>query len=107
MLRLFLSKSAVTKLEAVLSVLLIIAVIFAGYLAYLVYTPPTPELTVFSLWSGTEEENFKEALERFTNKTGITVRHVGYSTEELLITVPTQLQAGVAIADVVIAPWPS
>jgi multiple sugar transport system substrate-binding protein len=59
------------------------------------------------LWSGTEEANFKEVLERFTNNTGITVRNVGYSTQELLITVPAQLRAGVAIADVVIAPWPS
>jgi len=62
---------------------------------------------VFSLWSDAEEENFLEALERFTNNTGVSVRHIGYSTQELLITVPTQLQAGVAIADVVIAPWPS
>lgn len=101
------SKSALTKLEAILAVLLIIAAIFAGYFAYLLYVPPAPELTVFSLWSGEEEENFLEALDQFTEDTGISVRHVGYSTEELLITVPTQLQAGVAIADVVIAPWPS
>ncbi|MFQ5758707.1 MAG: ABC transporter substrate-binding protein [Candidatus Bathyarchaeia archaeon] len=108
MSHLLLSKSAVTKLEAILSVLLIIAVVFAGYFAYLFYVPPAaPELTVFSLWSGSEEENFLEALDHFTEETGINVTHVGYSTEELLITVPTQLQAGVAIADVVIAPWPS
>ena len=108
MSNLLFSKSAMTKLEAVLSVLLIVAAIFAGYFAYLVYVPPAAlELTVFSLWSGSEEENFLEALERFENNTGISVRHVGYSTEELLIAVPTQLQAGVAIADVVIAPWPS
>jgi len=68
---------------------------------------PARTLTVFSLWSGTEEANFLKALERFENKTGIPVRHVGYDTLELLITVPTQLKAGVAIADVVIAPWPS
>jgi len=94
-------------LEAILAILLIIVAIFAGYFAYLLYTPPEAELTVFSLWSDAEEENFLEALERFTNNTGISVRHVGYSTEELLITVPTQLRAEVAIADVVIAPWPS
>jgi len=107
MLRLHSSKSALTMLEAILAILLIIVAIFAGYFAYLLYTPPEAELTVFSLWSGAEEENFLEALERFTNNTGISVRHVGYSTEELLITVPTQLRAEVAIADVVIAPWPS
>ena len=107
MSRLRSSKSALTTLEAVLLILLIIVAIFAGYLAYLVYTPPEAELTVFSLWSDAEEENFLEALDQFTEDTGISVRHVGYSTEELLITVPTQLRAGVAIADVVIAPWPS
>jgi multiple sugar transport system substrate-binding protein len=102
------SKSAVTTLEAILLILLIVVAAVAGYFAYVAYFQPAPaELTVFSLWSGTEEANFKEVLERFTNNTGITVRHIGYSTQELLITVPTQLRAGVAIADVVIAPWPS
>lgn len=102
------SKSAITTLEAVLSILVIVAAAFAGYFAYVAYLQPAPaELTVFSLWSQTEEANFKEVLERFTNNTGIKVRHVGYSTEELLITVPTQLRAGVAIADVVMAPWPT
>jgi len=109
MSRLLSSKSAITTLEAVLAILLIVAVIAAGYFAYLVYTPPAParELTVFSLWSDDEEANFKEALAAFTDDTGIPVKHVGYDTLELLITVPTQLRAGVAIADVVIAPWPS
>jgi len=65
------------------------------------------ELVVFSLWSGSEEANFEEVLDEFTDLTGISVRHIGYTTEELLITVPTQLRAGVAIADVIIAPWPS
>ena len=102
------SKSAITTLEAVLAILVIVAAAFAGYFAYVAYYQPAPaELTVFSLWTQTEEANFKEVLERFTNNTGIKVRHVGYSTEELLITVPTQLRAGVAIADVVMAPWSS
>ena len=108
MKRLFVSKSAITRLETILSILLIVTAVFAGYFAYVVYLQPAPtELTVFSLWSGTEEANFKKALEQFTSNTGIPVKHVGYSTEELLITIPTQLKAGVAIADVVIAPWPS
>jgi multiple sugar transport system substrate-binding protein len=86
--------------------ILIIAAIGIGW--YLTLQAPTEvELTVFSLWSDEEEANFLQALDRFTDNTGIEVRHIGYSTEELLITVPTQLQAGVAIADVVIAPWPS
>lgn len=84
-------------------IILIVAVVAAWYLMQ----PTEKELTVFSLWSDQEEANFKEALAKFTENTGITVNHVAYSTEELLITVPTQLQAGEAIADVVIAPWPS
>jgi len=101
-------RSAITMLETILLILLIVVAAVAGYFAYVAYFQPAPtELTVFSLWSGTEEANFKKVLERFTNNTGITVRHIGYSTQELLITVPTQLRAGVAIADVVIAPWPS
>lgn len=67
----------------------------------------TRELTVFSLWAGAEEANFKQALARFEEITGISVKHVGYSTNELLLTVETQLRAGASIADVVIAPWPS
>jgi len=107
-LRLKTGKSALTTLEAVLLILVVVVAAVAGYFAYVIYLQPAPaELTVFSLWSGTEEANFKQVLERFTNNTGITVRHIGYSTQELLITVPTQLRAGVAIADVVIAPWPS
>ncbi len=91
---------------AIVAVLIIIIVVMA-----VVFYLPAPaeevELTVFSLWSGDEEANFKDALAAFTDDTGIPVKHVGYDTLELLITVPTQLRAGVAIADVVIAPWPS
>ncbi|RLI47105.1 ABC transporter substrate-binding protein [Candidatus Bathyarchaeota archaeon] len=87
--------------------IIIIAAMGVGWYLTLQAPREKPTLTVFSLWSGAEEANFKEALERFTNNTGITVRHIGYSTQELLITVPTQLRAGVTIADVIIAPWPS
>jgi multiple sugar transport system substrate-binding protein len=87
--------------------ILIIVIAALSYVALV--GPPTEEveLTVFSLWSDQEEENFLLALDQFTENTGIKVRHIGYGTEELLITVPTQLRAGVAIADVVMAPWPS
>jgi multiple sugar transport system substrate-binding protein len=107
-MRLQKNRKAVTKLETILLILVVIFAAIAGYFAYVTYFQPAPsELTVFSLWSGAEEANFKEVLERFTNTTGIPVRHIGYSTQELLITVPTQLRAGVSIADVIIAPWPS
>ncbi|MDH5447493.1 MAG: extracellular solute-binding protein [Candidatus Bathyarchaeota archaeon] len=64
-------------------------------------------LTVFSLWGGSEEENFLQALGNFTEDTGIEVNHYSYTTQELLIGVPMQLRAGYSIADVVIAPWPA
>lgn len=64
-------------------------------------------LTVFSLWGGSEEENFLQALGNFTEDTGIEVNHYSYTTQELLIGVPMQLRAGASIADVVVAPWPA
>ncbi len=64
-------------------------------------------LTVFSLWGGSEEQNFLQALSNFTDQTGIEVNHYHYTTQELLIGVPMQLRAGSSIADVVIAPWPA
>jgi multiple sugar transport system substrate-binding protein len=71
-------------------------------------TPATPvTLTVFSLWSGSEESNFLQCLGNFTELTGIGVNHYSYTTEDLLIGVPMQLRAGSSIADVIIAPWPS
>jgi multiple sugar transport system substrate-binding protein len=71
-------------------------------------TPAVPvTLTVFSLWSGSEEQNFLQCLGNFTELTGITVNHYSYTTEDLLIGVPMQLRAGSSIADVIIAPWPA
>lgn len=64
-------------------------------------------LTVFSLWGGSEEDNFLQALDNFTESTGIEVNHFHYTTQELLIGVPMQLQSGSSIADVIIAPWPA
>jgi multiple sugar transport system substrate-binding protein len=93
-----------------LAVIAIIIILVAALSAWYLMQPAEEEekeLTVFSLWSDQEEANFKEALAKFTENTGINVTHVAYSTTELLVTVPTQLEAGEAIADVIIAPWPS
>jgi multiple sugar transport system substrate-binding protein len=71
-------------------------------------TPATPvTLTVFSLWSGSEESNFLQCLGNFTELTGIGVNHYAYTTEDLLVGVPMQLRAESSIADVIIAPWPA
>lgn len=64
-------------------------------------------LTVFSLWGGSEGENFEQALGNFTELTGIQVNHYHYTTQELLIGIPMQLRSGSSIADVIIAPWPA
>lgn len=66
-----------------------------------------PTLTVFSLWGGSEEQNFLQCLGNFTELTGINVTHYHYTTEDLLIGVPMQLRAKSSIADVIIAPWPA
>ena len=73
--------------------------------------PPAPpkevELVVFSLWGGKEEENFLKALDAFTKKTGIKVKHVAQTTEGLMVGLPAQFAAGKSVADVVIVPWPA
>jgi multiple sugar transport system substrate-binding protein len=71
-------------------------------------TPPTtkPTITVYALWTGSEEYNFRQALGNFTQQTGINVSYYGYTTQDLLISVPLQLRAPPYTVDVVIAPWP-
>lgn len=90
---------------------IIFLLIGAGIGYYLIPRPapptPTVELTVFSLWGGTEEENFLKALEAFTEETGIKVTHVHQTTEGLKIGLPSQFAAGASVADVVIVPWPA
>ncbi len=71
------------------------------------FAKPEVELVVYSLWSGKEEENFLKALKVFEEKTGIKVKHVAQTTEELMVGFPTQLAAHKTVADVVIAPWPA
>lgn len=102
-------KNKAASMTVWLAVIAIIIILVAVVAAWYLMQPPAEEteLTVFSLWSDQEEANFEEALAKFTENTGITVNHVAYSTDELLVTIPTQLEAEEAIADVIIAPWPS
>jgi multiple sugar transport system substrate-binding protein len=65
-----------------------------------------PSLTVYALWSGSEQYNFEQALGNFTQHTGINVTYYGYTTQDLLISVPLQLKAPPYPVDMVIAPWP-
>lgn len=112
----------------VVAVLLVIVIIIAGSLAYYYYsstaptptptpsptptltpTPsptPKPTLTVYALWSGSEQHNFEQVLGNFTASTGIEVNYVPFTTEDLLISVPLQLKNPPYDVDVIIAPWP-
>ncbi|MFQ5910689.1 MAG: ABC transporter substrate-binding protein [Thermoplasmata archaeon] len=64
-------------------------------------------LNVASLWSGSEEANFLQALDAFTEESGILIEHFPQSTEQLQIGFPTQLAAERSVFDVVVAPWPA
>ena len=80
--------------RTIAAIVVIIIIIVAGVVAYVYYqsTLPKPTLTVYALWSGTEEYNFKQALGNFTQNTGINVTYSGFTTEQLLVSVPLQLQ---------------
>ena len=94
--------------KTIAAIVLVIIIVVAGVLIYVYYasTLPKPTLTVYALWSGSEQYNFEQALGNFTEKTGINVTYVGRTTEQLLISVPLQLQSPPYDVDVIIAPWP-
>ena len=94
--------------KVVATLILVVIIVVAGVAAYLFYqsTLPKPTLTVYALWSGSEQYNFEQALGNFTQNTGINVTYVGRTTDQLLISVPLQLQSPPYDVDVIIAPWP-
>jgi len=94
--------------RTVVVLLLIIVIVIAGVAGYIAYTStsPKPTLTVYALWSGAEQTNFEQVLGNFTQNTGVKVDYVSYTTQDLLITVPLQLQSPPYDVDVIIAPWP-
>jgi multiple sugar transport system substrate-binding protein len=69
-------------------------------------TAAKPSITVYALWTGSEQYNFEQALGNFSQETGINVSYYGYTTQDLLISVPLQLKAPPYSVDMVIAPWP-
>lgn len=105
-----------TMFDWLITILLIIIIVMSGASIYLlngiyqstIVTPTTtkPTITVYALWTGQEEANFREVLGNFTQSTGINVSYYGYTTQDLLISVPLQLKAPPYVVDVVIAPWP-
>jgi multiple sugar transport system substrate-binding protein len=94
--------------RTIAAIVLIIIIIVAGVLVYVYYasTQPKPTLTVYALWTGTEQYNFEQALGNFTQNTGINVTYFGRTTEDLLVSVPQQLANPPYGVDVIIAPWP-
>jgi len=94
--------------KTIIAIVLVIVIAIAGVAGYVYYTStlPKPTLTVYALWSGSEQYNFEQALGNFTKNTGINVTYYGYTTQDLLVSVPLQLKAPPYSVDVIIAPWP-
>ena len=95
--------------KTIVAILLVIVIATSSVIGYIYYTStlPKPTLTVYALWSGSEQYNFEQALGNFTQNTGINVTYYGYTTQDLLVSVPLQLKAPPYSVDVIIAPWPS
>jgi multiple sugar transport system substrate-binding protein len=94
--------------RTIVAIVIIIIIVVAGVVAYVYYqsAQPKPTLTVYALWQGSEQYNFEQALGNFTQNTGINVTYVYRTTEQLLISVPLQLETPPYDVDVIIAPWP-
>jgi multiple sugar transport system substrate-binding protein len=94
--------------KTIAAIILVIVIVVAGVSVYVYYasTQPQPTLTVYALWSGTEQYNFQQVLGNFTENTGINVTYVSQTTQNMLITVPQQLSAPPYDVDVILAPWP-
>jgi multiple sugar transport system substrate-binding protein len=94
--------------RTIAAIVLVIIIVVAGVIVYAYYasTQPQPTLTVYALWSGSEQYNFEQVLGNFTENTGINVTYVSQTTQNMLITVPQELSAPPYDVDVIIAPWP-
>jgi multiple sugar transport system substrate-binding protein len=93
--------------KTIAAVILVIVIIVAGVGVYVYYSATAPKpLTVYALWTGSEQYNFEQVLGNFTQNTGIQVAYYGQTTQDLLISVPQQLAAPPYDVDVIIAPWP-
>ena len=94
---------------ALVAIVLIVIIVVAGVLVYVYYSStqaPQTNLTVYALWSGTEQYNFEQVLGNFTEDTGIGISYFGQTTTDMLISVPQQISAPPYDVDVIIVPWP-
>ena len=93
--------------KTIAAVILVIVIVIAAVGVYVYYSATaTKPLTVYALWTGSEQYNFEQVLGNFTQNTGIQVAYYGQTTQDLLISVPQQLSAPPYDVDVIIAPWP-
>ena len=95
--------------RTIAAIVVIIIIVVAGVVAYVYYasTQPKKNLTVYALWTSTEEDNFKQVLGNFTENTGIEVSYFSQTTSDMLITVPQQISAPPYDVDIIIVPWPN
>ena len=97
--------SGITKTIA--AVILVIVIIIAGISVYLYYVFSAPKpLTIYALWTGTEQYNFEQVLGNFSANTGIAYAYYGQTTSDMLVSVTQQIQAPPYDVDVLIIPWP-
>lgn len=106
-------KKALTKVEAVAFVAVIIIAFAGGYLAGTLTAPaPAPAvtvITVWALWGGIEEANFRKAIDAFNVEVGAEKGILAkYESQSGVLreVATTQFAAKKSDADVIIAPWP-
>jgi multiple sugar transport system substrate-binding protein len=94
--------------RTIAAIVLVIIIIVAGVIVYVYYasTTSSSKLTVYALWTSTEQYNFEQVLGNFTENTGIDVTYVSQTTSDMLISVPQQISAPPYDVDVIIVPWP-
>ncbi len=94
--------------RTIVALVLVVIIAVAGVAAYVYVTSTSPkQLTVYALWSGSEQYNFEQVLGNFTQNTGTQVNYFSQTTSDLLISVPQQLSAPPYALDVAIIPWPN
>ena len=88
-----------------LIVLLLALAVLAGLGEGVTSKAAPASISIWTLWAGGEEANFKVVLAAFTARTGIEVTHVAQTSEGLKVALPAALMAGTAPADVACMPW--
>jgi ABC-type glycerol-3-phosphate transport system substrate-binding protein len=83
----------VSKKTATIAIIVVLLITGATAYTYTALTAPPTPLTVYALWSGSEQRNFEQVLARFTENTNVSVKYYSYTTQDMLVSVPLQLQS--------------